>query len=163
MQLTLRWVNRAQWLASMRNLRGEPSLNMLEEAVGRAAIRVQKAMRDALERMVYAQPPSGSYVRTRTLMRSTHAAAPGIDHGADESRAAAGGDLAATDPTDVTARRGTQIVSEIGSWVGYAEYVHQGVNQPSPRPFVSSVVSDAERALQEEVDRAVQKMATIVR
>ena len=144
----------------MRNLRGEPSLNKLEAAVGRAAIRVQRAMREQLERMIYAQPPSASgYVRTRTLMRSTHAAAPGIDHGADESRASGGADLAATDPHDVTARRGTQIVSEIGSWISYAEHVHAGVNQPSPRPFVAAVVPDAERALQEEVDRAVREMA----
>lgn len=146
----------------MRNLRGEPSLNRLEEAVGRAAIRVQRAMRENMERMIYAQPQSATgYVRTRTLMRSAHAASPGVDHGADESRAASGEDLVATAPTDVTERRGTQIVSEIGSWISYAEHVHEGVNQPSPRPFVTATVSDAERALQEEVERAVRAMANV--
>ncbi len=160
MRLTLRWVNRGQWDASMRNLRGERSLAMLEEAVGRAAIRVQQVMRQQLDRMVYAQPPAASgYARTYTLMRSTHAAKPGTDHGADEARAFGGADLAATDPTDVTERRGNQIVSEIGSWAGYSEFVHKGVNQPSPRPFVTATLPDAERALQEEVERAVQRMA----
>lgn len=161
MQLTLRWVNRGQWNASIQKLRGEVSLNLLEEGVGRAAIRVQQAMREQLERMVYAQPPAASgYVRTGTLMRSTHAAAPGVDHGADQSRAAGGENMAATSPADVVERRGNQIVSEIGSWIDYAEYVYRGVNQPSPRPFLPPP-TDAERALQEEVERAVQRMAAV--
>ncbi len=144
----------------MRNMRGEPSIDKLERAVGRAAIRVQQAMRQQLDSMVYAQPPAASgYVRTRTLMRSTHAAKPDADHGADESRATGGSDLAATDPSDVTERRGNQIVSEIGSWIGYSEFVHEGVNQPSPRPFVTATLPDAERAMQEEVERAVREMA----
>lgn len=164
MKTTLRWINREQWLTSMRNLGGASGLNKLESGVGRAAIRVQQAMREQLERMVYSQPPSASgYVRTRTLMRSTHAASPNVDHGADESRASGGEDLAATNPTDVTERRGSQIASEIGSWISYAERVHEGVNQPSPRPFVTAIVPDAERALQEEVERAIQEMAASVR
>lgn len=161
MRLTLRWVNRGPWLASMRNMRGEASLNTLEEGVGRAAIRVQQAMREQLERMVYAQPQAASgYVRTYTLMRGTHAAAPGTDHGSDESRASSG-DMAATDPTSVVERRGNQIMSEIGVWNSYAQYVVDGVNQPSPRPFVDAVEADAQRALQEEVERAVQRMAAV--
>ena len=146
----------------MRNLRGEAALSKLEEGVGRGAIRVQQAMRQRQEAMIYSQPPAASgYVRTRTLMRSTHAAAPGTDHGGDESRASGGGDLVATDPTNITERRGNQIASEIGSWIPYAEYVHEGVRQPSPRPFVTATVLDAERALQEEVERAVQAMAAV--
>ncbi len=162
MKLTIRWVNREPWLASMRKLGGESSLVKLEEAVGRAAIRTQKVMRDQLERMVYSQPPAASgYVRTRALMRSVHAVVPGANHGGDGSRAAGGGDLAATSPNDVIARRGTQIISEVGSWISYAEFVHEGVNQPSSRPFVTASVSDAEQALQEEVERAIREMANV--
>lgn len=160
MQLTLRWTNRGPWNASLGKLRGDPSLNLLEEAVGRAAIRVQQAQREQLQRMVYSQPPAaGGYVRTNTLMRATHAASPSKDHGADFVRAKGGEDLAATSPVDVVERRGNQIASEIGAWGGYFEYVHQGVNQPSPRPFVEATLPDAERALREEVERAIQKMA----
>jgi hypothetical protein len=162
MRLTLRWVNRNQWHASVRKLQGAPNINKLEEAVGRAAIRVQQAMREELERMIYAQPPAaGGYIRTRTLWRSTHAASPDTDHGADESRAAGGSDLAATDPTTVTERRGKKIVSEVGSWISYSEHVHAGANQPSPRPFVAATLPKAERILQEEVERAVREMATV--
>lgn len=164
MRLILRWVNRDQWHASIRHLQGAPSIDKLAEAVGRAAIRVQQAQREQLDRMVYSQPPaSGGYVRTRTLWRATHAAAPGLDHAADESRAAAGEDLAATDPTKLTERLGSQIVSEIGAWISYAELVHTGVNQPSPRPFMTASIPEAEKALQEEVERAVLQMVAAVR
>lgn len=145
----------------MRNRRSEPKLQLLEEAVGRAAIRVQQAMRENLERMVYAQPTSPSgYTRTYTLMRATHAARPDADHSSDESRAAAGEDLAANSPSEVVERRGNQIMSEIGAWISYSDLVHSGVNQPQPRPFVAQTAQVAERALQEEVERAVRQMMT---
>lgn len=146
----------------MRNRRSEPKLQLLEEAVGRAAIRVQQAMRENVERMVYAQPASPTgYTRTHTLMRSIHAARPDADHGGDESRAAGGADLAADRPSEVVERRGNHIVSEIGSWISYAEHVHTGVNQPQPRPFAAQAVQAAERALQEEVERAVRRMMMV--
>lgn len=144
----------------MRGRYSEPKLQLLEEAVGRAAIRVQQAMRENLERMVYAQPTSPSgYIRTHTLMRATHAARPDADHSSDESRAAAGEDLAANSPSEVVERRGNQIMSEIGVWISYGDFVHSGVGQP-PRPFVAQTAQMAERALQEEVERAVRRMMT---
>jgi len=121
MRISAKWLNRAEWLSYMRSLMSPSRLVHLERGVGRAAIRVQQMMRENLESMIYQQPPAASgYVRTRTLFRSTHAAAPGTEHGGDQSRAFAGGDLAATVPENVVVRRGTEIASEVGSWIRYA-------------------------------------------
>lgn len=157
MRIEVRWINRGPWLASMKALGGPATFDALEEAVGRAAIRAQDAMRQNLESMVYAQPPApGGYIRTRTLLRSTHAASSDTDHGADEGRAHAGEDLAATSPAGLATRRGDEVSAEAGSWISYSEFVHDGVNQPT-RPFVTAAVPTAQQALQEEVERAIQR------
>jgi hypothetical protein len=154
-------VFRATWHGLKESLNFFERLGLAVEqivgrGVGRAAIRSQDIIRGHLENMVYNQPPAASgYQRTRTLMRSVHAASPSATHGADESRASGGMNLAATDPTDVIERRGGQIASEAGSWIARAAYVHAGVNQPQPRPFVQAAVPAAEAALEEEVMAAL--------
>lgn len=143
----------------MRRMSGEPGLTLLEEAVGRAAIRTQQAIRQRLESMVYAQPPAaGGYARTRSLMRSVHAAAPGNTHSDNEGKA---GDMAATSPATVVERRGAQIESLVGTWLKYAEYVHEGVKQSSPRPFVTLSQPNAATAMREEVERALMRMGAM--
>lgn len=133
--------------------------------VGRAAIRTQGTIRNHLESLVYAQPPAASgYIRTGTLRRSVHAAAPSANHGADEGRAHGGADLGGGSPETVTELEGGAVVSEVGSWVSYAAFVHEGINQPQPRPFVEAALAEALAALDEEVMAAVlQQFATAPR
>lgn len=159
MKLQVTWANRQEVLAYLLGFAGARAVEPLMEAVGRAAIRVQDVIRNNLEAMVYSQPmsPSG-YQRTRTLFRSAHAAKPSTEHSGDEAAAFAGANLAATDPMTVVERRGDQIVSEVGSWVSYSEFVHEGVKQPS-RPFVAAALPDAERIMEEEIEAAVLRMA----
>lgn len=160
MKLTVNWTNRSEVLSYLRSFAGARAKQPLMEAVGRAAIRVQQIVRNNLESMVYSQPPASSgYARTRTLLRSAHAARPSTDHSGDEGRARGGADLVATQPLDVVEMRGDTIASEIGSWISYSEYVHQGVDQPSPRPYLRSAEDQAGDILEEEVDRAVEQMA----
>lgn len=161
MRLTIEWINRPEFTQFLARMGDSPhGTSQLITAVGRAAIRLQKEMRQNLEAMVYSQPPAASgYVRTRTLMRSTHAAKPSSDHSGDEGKALGGMDLAATAPRQVAEKIGNQIVSEVGSWISYAEHVHAGDNQPSPRPFVAAAENEAERILEDEVSKAVQRMA----
>lgn len=159
MALRLVWTNRAAWLSSMRRMSGEPGLTLLGEAVGRAAIRTQQAMRQRLESMVYSQPPAaGGYVRTRALMRSVHAAPPGNAHSDNEGEAS---DMAATSPAAAVGRRGAEMESAVGTWLRYGEYVHEGVNQPSPRPFVELSQPDAEAAMREEAERALIRLGAM--
>lgn len=161
MKLRVVFKNRNAVLGFFDKLGGAKALPILEEAVGKAAIRTQEAMRSHLDAMIYAQPTSPSgYIRTFKLMRSTHAATPSTDHSGDESKAASG-DLRATNPSDVAERRGDQIMSEVGSWISYAEHVHEGVNQPSGRPFVAATEQEAEKFLVEEVQNAVIKLSRI--
>lgn len=132
--------------------------------VGRAAIRVQDIIRGHVQNMVYSQPSTGGgYQRTYTLMRSVHAAPPDADHASDEARAYGGFDLAATSPDAVVAASGGTLVSEIGSWISYAAFVHNGVNQPQPRPFIQVAVPAAEAVLGEEVMSAILREFATVR
>lgn len=157
-RLRIEWINRNQWISWMRQRGSEAKTQMLEDAVGRAAIRVQGEMRENLQRMVYSQPPSAAnYIRTFSLMRSTHAASPEVNHAGDTGRAMGGEDLAADSPSAAVGRRGTQIMSEVGSWIAYAEHVHRGTNAPA-RPFVQAAEPFARRVLQEEVERAVKHL-----
>ncbi len=125
-------------------------------AIGKSAIEVQEAMRNNLENMIYSQP-SGLYQRTYTLMRSTHAARPGEAHAGDEARAHSGMDLTASDPDAVWEGSGGLVESEAGSWISYADKVHQGINQPQPRPFVEQTVQMAESAMGKNVMEALIK------
>lgn len=130
--------------------------------VGRAAIRVQDIIRGHVQNMVYSQPGVSGYQRTHTLMRSVHAAPPDANHASDEARAYGGFDLAATSPDMVVAASGGTLVSEIGSWVSYAAYVHDGINQPQPRPFIQAAVPAAEAVLGEEIMSAIiREFATV--
>ena len=124
--------------------------------VGRAALRVQEDIRNHVENMVYSQPSSSSsYLRTHTLMRSVRAAHPDADHGSDEARAYGGQNLAATSPDGIVEASGGVLVSEVGSWISYAALVHQGINQPQPRPFVAVAVPAAEAALEVEIMKVI--------
>ncbi len=152
-------VFRAEWHGLKESLSflerlGATAEQFVSRGVGRAAIRTQEAIRANLERMVYAQPSRGTYIRTRTLMRSVHAAEPTAVHGADESRAASA-DLAASHPESVVGIEGGVLVSEVGSWISYASLVHDGINQPQPRPFVAMAVTQAEVFLGMEVMTAI--------
>ncbi len=120
--------------------------------VGRAALRVQEDIRNHVENMVYSQPSSSSgYLRTHTLMRSVRAAHPDADHTSDEARASGGQNLAATSPDGIVGASGGVLSSEVGSWISYAAFVHQGINQPQPRPFVAVSVPAAVAALETEI------------
>lgn len=161
MKLTIQWNNKQQVLAYLRRMRGAgPRASQpWEEAVGKAAIRVQDALRHNLETMIYAQPKAVSgYVRTRTLYRSAHAANPANKHSGDEARASSGEDLVATDPKQVVEMRGDTIASHIGSWISYAPLVHDGINQSQKRPFLSNLEQEASKILDEEVTQAIIKM-----
>lgn len=148
---------RAEWHGLKESLDflfrlGATAEQVVGRGVGRAAIHTQDTIRGHLYNMVYAQPSSASgYQRTYTLMRSVHAAPPDADHGADEGRAHGGADLAATSPEAVVEASGGVLVSEVGSWASYASLVHDGINQPQPRPFVAVAVPAAEAALGKEV------------
>ncbi len=160
MRLTINWANKQQTLSYMRAFAGPRASKPLQESVGKAAIRVQAAMRDNMEAMVYSQPQSATgYMRTRTLYRATHAARPSNNHSGDEARAGAGEDLAAHDPMQVVEMRGGTIASHIGVWISYAEHVHEGINQPGPRPFMRNLEKSATDILNEEVTQAIMVMA----
>lgn len=123
--------------------------------VGRAALLVQEDIRNHLENMVYSQPSPHSYTRTHTLMRSVHASRPDAEHGGDQARARGGQDLSATSPDDVVGVSGSILMSEVGSWISYANFVHQGINQPQPRPFVAVAVPAAETTLEVEIMKVI--------
>jgi len=125
--------------------------------VGAAAIRTQAAIRRHLTGYVYLQPSKSGYVRTRTLYRSVHAAPPGANHSGDEGAARSGQDLAAHDPRQAAAMQGGAAVSEVGSHVSYADYVHSGARGVRPRPFVDAAEDEAERMLVEELEKAIQR------
>lgn len=146
----------SSWLSQLATTRGMP---MAHQALGRAAIHAQGLMRQNLDRMIYAQPNTSGYVRTGTLRRSTHAASPSKDHGGDEGAARGGTDLAATTPESVVEERGSQLTTEIGSWISYAEPVHAGYRQPSPRPFMEDAVDAAEAFATQELERAAMVIA----
>ena len=123
--------------------------------VGRAALLVQEDIRNHLENMVYSQPSPRGYNRTHTLMRSVHASRPDAEHGGDEARARGGQDLAASSPDDVVGVSGSVLMSEVGSWISYAMFVHEGINQPQPRPFVGGAVPAAETTLEVEIMKVI--------
>ncbi len=123
--------------------------------VGRAALLVQEDIRNHLQNMVYSQPSPHSYIRTNTLMRSVHASRPDAEHGGDEARARGGQDLAASSPDDVVGVSGSVLMSEVGSWISYAMFVHEGINQPQPRPFVGVAVPAAETTLEVEIMKVI--------
>ncbi len=125
-------------------------------AIGKSAIEVQDEMRNNLTNMIYSQP-QGAYQRTYTLMRSTHAARPGATHEGDEARAHSGMDLYASDPDAVYEASGGLVEADAGSWISYADKVHQGINQPQPRPFVGTTVQMAESAMDKNVMEALIK------
>ena len=123
--------------------------------VGRAALRVQEDIQNHVENMVYSQPSTRGYTRTHTLARSVHASHPNADHGGDESRAHGGQNLAATSPDGIVEASGGVLVSEVGSWISYAAFVHQGINQPQPRPFIEFALPAAETALEVEIMQVI--------
>lgn len=160
MRLTIRLANEQRVLNYMRDFAGPRAAKSLQEAVGKSAIRVQEAMRNNIQSMVYAQPQSPTgYVRTYTLYRAAHAARPSHDHSGDEVRAAGGEDLAAHDPMQVVEMRGDTIASHIGVWISYAYFVHEGINQPAPRPFMRNLEKQATDIMNEEVTQAITVMA----
>ncbi len=152
---------RAEWhglnesLDFLMNL-GVNADKIVGRAIGKSAIEVQDQMRENLENMIYSQP-SGLYQRTYTLMRSTHAARPGEAHAGDEARAHSGMDLRAIDPDTVWESSGGVVEAESGSWISYADKVHEGINQPQPRPFVEQTIQMAEAAMDRNVMDALIK------
>ena len=127
-------------------------------AAGRAGIRVQEIIRGNLDREVYSSPPSASgYIRTHRLMNSVHASPPDASHDDDHDRAL-NNDLAARAPSRAAGWDGDNIVSEVGSWVDYADFVHEGVNQPTPTLFVEDAVDEAEDALADEMEKMAVKL-----
>ena len=145
------WTGLKESLGFIERL-GVNAERIVGRGVGRAAIRVQEDIRNHVENMIYAQPSSNTgYQRTHTLMRSVHASHPDADHVSDEARARGGQNLMATSPDGIVEASGGVLVSEVGSWISYAALVHQGVNQPQPRPFIAFAVPAAETALEVEI------------
>lgn len=160
MRLTLRATNTegvSTYLAAFGNAAAVQKLTL---AVGKAGMRVQSMMQQNAESMIYSQPSApGGYIRTRTLHRSIHAAPPDAQHGGDEARASSGTNLAAQSASQAAGAKGDQLISEVGSWISYAEFVHKGVNQPQERPFMKQAEEVAGQALREEVANAVRELA----
>ena len=161
---------RAEWQGLKESLDfierlGVSAEQIVGQGVGRAAIRTQDIIRGHVQNMVYSQPSAESgYQRTHTLMRSVHAASPDADHANDEARAYGGFDLAATSPDMDVEASGGVLVSEVGSWISYAAFVHDGTGNSQPRPFVQVAVPAAEAVLGEEIMLAiVREFATAPR
>ena len=131
-------------------------LEPIKLAVGRAALRVQADVRASLQAMVY-DLPEGRYKRTGTLMRTSHAAKPGIDHSGDEAAGLAGKDFLATDPLKVVGGALPEgFASEIGNWIHYAVFVHEGTVRMASRPFLAGPAAVARAYFEEELARAVR-------
>ncbi len=151
-----------QVMAYMGSFSGARGLQSLEEGVGKAAIKIQDIIREDMESMVYSQGQSASgYERTRTLLRSAHAARPSNEHGSDEDRALGGADLKATKPREVVERRGKNLVSEAGTWISYAEAVHDGLGrgERTAKPFITRALNEAANILDDEVVEAILRVA----
>ena len=151
---------RAEWRGLKESLDfierlGVNAERFVGRGVGRAALLVQEDIRNHLQNMVYSQPSPHGYIRTNTLMRSVHASRPDAEHGGDETRARGGQDLAASSPDDVVGVSGSVLMSEVGSWISYAMFVHEGINQPQPRPFVGVAVPAAETTLEVEIMKVI--------
>lgn len=128
---------------------------LVQHAVGKAAHRVEASMKKALWGMVYATPER-DYERTGRLLNGIHAAAPGVSHQDDDSSALAG-DMHIDDPVSVVSVTGLEFASEIGDWVSYAWFVHEGrgLGARVPKPFSSQPSLDAPFFLAEEVNSAI--------
>lgn len=142
-----------------RRLASPSGLMPIKLAVGRAALLVQGDVRASLQAMIYDTPERG-YTRTWTLMRSSHAALPDRDHSGDEQAAFGGADLAATDPSKVVSGDIGQggYASEIGSWIRYARFVHDGTVQMAARPFLGPAAAMAAAHLESELSKAVAQI-----
>jgi len=137
---------------ALRKSAGRLGETVIQAVVGTTAVRIQEIMRRNLEAMIYSQPPAASgYVRTRTLFRSTHASPPDMDHSGDEARAHSGEDLATSAAQATGKASNGKIGSDIGSWISYADFVHDGVRQPEPRPFVDAAEDEANDIIEEEM------------
>jgi len=121
-------------------------------------------MRQELLNMIYSLPETG-YHRTYTLFRSTHASNLGKSHAGDERSAFSGTDLGTSSPAEVVSERLGAYSSEIGTWISYAVYVHEGLGQGArtPKPFSVSVHAAAPRVLREEMTAAAAKIAATAR
>lgn len=128
---------------------------LLQHAVGKAAHRVEESMRKSLWDMVYSTPER-DYSRTGRLIQGAHAAKPGTSHEADDETALSR-DMHINDPTDVVGVTGLEFASEIGDWVSYAWFVHEGkgLGQRPPKPFSAQANLDAPFFLAEEVNSAI--------
>jgi HK97 gp10 family phage protein len=135
------------------------AMTPVKRAVGRAALSLQAQVRASLQSMIYATPERG-YRRTGTLMRSSHAAPPDIDHSGDEQAAFGGADLAATDPMKVVGGDLAQggFSSEIGSWIHYAHFVHDGTIHMAARPFLGPAAAMARAQLEAELAVATEEI-----
>jgi len=158
MALTVNWQGDKELVQYLRSLAQNAAVRVGVAGVGAAAITVQRDMRQWLQAMVYDQPRAASgYARTKTLMRSTHASPPDVDHGGDEARAAGGEDLASETPSRVAGVRGSQVISEIGPHTDYAQHVVDGVNQSTDRPFVDQAADEAGETLTAAMEAAILK------
>jgi len=147
------WQGDKAFVDALRSAAGRLGQTVTQVVVGTAAIRIQEVVRRNLEAMIYSQPPASSgYQRTRTLFRSAHASPPDMDHSGDEERAHGGEDLAAVSASQAAGKASNgKIGSEIGSWISYADFVHDGVRQPEPRPFVDAAEDEANAIIEEEM------------
>lgn len=127
----------------------------VQEGVGKAAHRTEEVMRQSLWSMVYATP-EGDYVRTGRLANGTHAAKPGVSHANDDSTALRT-DMHNDDPMAIVKVTGLEFSSEIGNWVSYAYFVHEGLGRGNrgPKPFSSQANLVAPTFLSQEVNSAI--------
>lgn len=124
--------------------------------VGEAALLTQADMKDQLNSMIYSKPETRYYKRTFRLYRGAHAAMPGNDHSTDDSSAETS-DMAASSASAIVAATNGVYMSEVGDWVSYAWFVHEGygLGLRATRPFSAQPTMNAEGHMLLEVNQAL--------
>lgn len=158
MRITFSWPPKDQRLeAKIRSIQSRAANQKIARAVGLSGIRAQDHARLNLQAMVYSQPKAASgYIRTNSLMRGMAAHKSSRPNTGQGAAAQAGVDLKATDPMAVVEQRGKNIYrTSVSNPVRYAEFVHDGIRQPSERPFMDGVDEAYDDAIITNINDAV--------
>lgn len=136
-------------------MKGPEMMRAVQLGVGKAAHRTEETMRQSLWAMVYSTP-EGDYERTGRLINGVHAAQPGTSHNGDDDIALSM-DMHNDDPMAVVRTIGLEFSSEVGNWVSYAWFVHEGMGLGTrgPKPFSAQANLNAGAFLAQEVNSAV--------
>lgn len=141
----------------LTHLSDSPStLHELKQASAIAGFLVERHAKINLTRMVYSQPQRG-YRRTGTLRRSVHTAPPGASHESDEARAKTT-DLGGKQSPTLTGEQGSRLITEVGSWLKYAEHVHEGTGRYGralPKPYLTDALEQNRKGIEDIIARGV--------